>query len=70
MINVIWELICCLASGMYVGLIAFWNALGIKNAIETVQQQIIAAGLGVPLVVVTTLATVIPIARAILKKVL
>ena len=67
--NIIIEILACIASGMYVGLIAFWNALGIKDAIETAYHQIIAVGLGVPLVVVTTLATVIPIVRTILKKV-
>ena len=66
--NIIFEFLYCICSGMYIGFIGFLNTIGIKDAVETAYHQIIASGLGIPVIVVSAVAAIAPIARIIIKK--
>ena len=65
----LFEAIQALFGGIGIGLYAFWNALGLKEAIEAAYHQILAAGLGVPVAVVSIASTVITIGRLVIKRV-
>ena len=65
----LFEAIQALFGGIGIGLYAFWNALGLKDAIESAYHQILAAGLGVPVTIVSIASIVIPIGRFVFKKV-
>ena len=66
--NIIFEILYYIGSGMYIGFIGFLNAFGIKDAVETAYHQIIAIGLGIPVIVVSAVAAIAPIARIIIKR--
>ena len=51
--TIIWQAIQAIWSGMIVGFEAFFSALPIYDAISGIQDQIWAAFLGVPVIVVT-----------------
>lgn len=65
---ILYEIICCFFSGVYVGLVAIWNALGIKDALENALHQVIASGLGIPVIIVSAIALILPIGKYIIKK--
>lgn len=64
---IIIEVLRCIAYGMYIGFVAFWKVLGVKEAFESAIHQVIACGLGVPVIVVSAVAFLFSAAKIIYK---
>lgn len=64
---IIIEIISCLFSGVYVWLKGLIGALPIAQTLSDLKDQIIAAGLGVPVIVVSIAGLLLTIIRITIK---
>ena len=64
------DLIQGLLAGMYAGFIAVFSALGLQQTIDGLKEEIIAAALGVPTIIVSIvllIPTIVKVAKIIKK---